>query len=57
MLVQYFVTKLARRHGKVIDEVPGHIMKELADWTGPAMYANSRMSSNGQSFHLLGRCS
>jgi len=34
-LVRYFATKLARRHGKSIDEVPGHVMKEMAAWDWP----------------------
>lgn len=35
VLVRHFATKLARRHGKVIDEVPGHVMKALVDWEWP----------------------
>jgi transcriptional regulator with GAF, ATPase, and Fis domain len=34
-LVRHFASKLARRHGKVFDEVPGHVMKELVEWEWP----------------------
>ena len=34
-LVQHFVSRLAKRHGKAIKEIPGHVMRLLTEWDWP----------------------
>jgi transcriptional regulator with GAF, ATPase, and Fis domain len=35
LLVEHFARRLANKHGKTIDEIPGHMMRRLADWDWP----------------------
>lgn len=35
LLARHFTTRLATRYGKSINEIPGHVMKELSDWDWP----------------------
>jgi len=35
LLVEHFARRLTGKHGKTIDEIPGHVMRRLADWDWP----------------------
>ncbi len=35
VLVKHFTSRLADKHGKTIEEIPGHVMRRLAEWDWP----------------------
>ncbi len=35
LIVEHFTRRLAGKHGKTIEEIPGHVMRRLADWDWP----------------------
>jgi transcriptional regulator with GAF, ATPase, and Fis domain len=35
LLVEHFTRRLAAKHGKTIEEIPGHLMRRFADWDWP----------------------
>ena len=46
LLVNYFIDKISKRLGKIISLVPLNVMDALRTTIGPAIFANSKMSSN-----------